>query len=92
MQNIYSDRFKIYSFYAKEEFFDDDSHSYRGRINSSFVENLVSDIEYPSKHYICGSVGLKNRVKQSLINSGQNIDNVYSETLNYLKTLKISKI
>jgi len=81
----YSERFKIYNFYSKEEFFDEDSHNYRGRIDSFFVEKLIKNIEYPSRHYICGPVGLKNTVKQSLINLGENINNVFSEEFELIK-------
>jgi ring-1,2-phenylacetyl-CoA epoxidase subunit PaaE len=85
LKKKYSERFKIYSFYSKEEFFYEDSHNYRGRIDSSFVESLVKNIEYPSRHYICGPVGLKNTVKQSLINLGENINNVFSEDFELIK-------
>jgi ring-1,2-phenylacetyl-CoA epoxidase subunit PaaE len=81
----YPERFKIYNFYSKEEFFNEDSHNYRGRIDSVFVENLISNIEYPCRHYICGPIGLKNTVKESLINLGENIDNVFSEDFELIK-------
>lgn len=85
LKEIYSDRFKIYSFYSKEEFFDEDSHNYRGRIDSVFVQNLVSDIESPSRNYICGPIGLKNTVRESLISLGENIENVFSEDFELVK-------
>ncbi|KQB41533.1 ferredoxin--NADP reductase [Flavobacterium aquidurense] len=81
----YSKRFKIYNFYSKEEFFNEDSHNYRGRIDSGFVKSLISNIEYPSRHYICGPIGLKNTVKESLINLGENINNVFSEDFELIK-------
>ncbi|OMQ09837.1 ferredoxin--NADP reductase [[Flexibacter] sp. ATCC 35103] len=85
LKTSHSERFKIYSFYSKEEFFNEDSHNYRGRIDSNFVENLIKSIEYPSKHYICGPIGLKNTVKESLINLGENINNVFSEDFELIK-------
>lgn len=85
LKNSYSERFKIYNFYSKEEFFDEDSHNFRGRIDSNFVGKLLKDIQHPTQHYICGPVGLKNTVKQSLIKLGENIENVFSEDFELVK-------
>ncbi|MBS7231935.1 ferredoxin--NADP reductase [Flavobacterium psychroterrae] len=85
LKEIYSERFKIYSFYSKEEFFDEDSHNYRGRIDSNFVQKLVSNIESPFRNYICGPVGLKNTVRESLLSLGESIENVFSEDFELVK-------
>lgn len=82
---IYPNRFKIYNFYSREEFFEEDSHNYHGRIDFNFVENLVKNISGPIQHYICGPIGLKNIVKKSLINVGQNLHNVHSEDFELIK-------
>lgn len=85
LKSIYSERFKMYSFYSKEEFFDEDSHNYRGRIHSDFVQTLIKDIKSPMQHFICGPIGLKNTVKQSLIQLGENLENVFSEDFELIK-------
>lgn len=85
LKQNYIGRFRIYSFYSKEDFFDDDSHNYRGRIDSNFVEKLLKNINCPTQHYICGPVGLKNTVKQSLIDFGEDIENVFSEDFELIK-------
>lgn len=81
----HSDRFKIYYFYSKENFFDSDSHNFKGRINSKFVNELLQKIEEPVKHYICGPIGLKNIIKESLLVHSGNLDNVFSEDFEIVK-------
>ncbi|MBF4492912.1 iron-sulfur cluster-binding domain-containing protein [Flavobacterium sp. MR2016-29] len=81
----YSDRFKIYYFYSKEEFFDDESHNFRGRINSNFVSDLVKKNIEPTRHYVCGPIGLKNIIKESLLNLSGNLDNLFSEDFEIIK-------
>ncbi|MFZ0596703.1 MAG: ferredoxin--NADP reductase [Flavobacterium sp.] len=85
LKEIYSDRFKMYNFYSKEEFFDEDSHNYHGRIDSVFVQNLISDIGSPSRNYICGPIGLKNTVRESLLSFGESIENIFSEDFELVK-------
>lgn len=85
LKEIYSENFKVFNFYSKEEFFRDDSHNYKGRINSSFVEKLVKGIEHPCKHYICGPIGLKNTVKDSLQALNGNMENIFSEDFEIVK-------
>ncbi len=85
LKMTYSDRFKVHSFYSKEEFFIEDSHNYRGRINADFVEKLLQDIKSPSQHFICGPIGLKNTIKESLTKLGQSLDNVFSEDFEIVK-------
>lgn len=46
-QNFF-ERFKIYNFYSKEEFFNDDSHNYQGRIHVDFVEKFMKNIQIPT--------------------------------------------
>ncbi|MEO8236787.1 MAG: ferredoxin--NADP reductase [Flavobacterium sp.] len=89
LKETYSERFKIYNFYSKEEFFNEDSHNYKGRIHSNFVGNLVKTIEYPTRHYICGPVTLKNTIKESLLaNGGGDISNIFSEDFELVKNPK----
>jgi len=85
LKSIYSERFKIYNFYSKEEFFNDDSHNYKGRINSSFVEKLTSNIQTPTQHFICGPIGLKNTVKGTLLNLGYPERSIFSEDFEIIK-------
>jgi len=85
LKETYSERFKIYNFYSKEEFFNEDSHNYKGRIHSGFIENLVKNIENPMRHYICGPVTLKNTLKDSLLAIDNNIDNIFSEDFELVK-------
>jgi len=85
LKETYSERFKIYSFYSKEEFFNEDSHNYKGRIHSNFVKNLVKNIEYPTRHYICGPITLKNTIKESLLANGSNNNSIFSEDFELVK-------
>jgi len=85
LKETYSERFKIYNFYSKEEFFNEDSHNYKGRIHSGFIKKLLKNIENPTKHYICGPITLKNTVKDSLLALGSNIDNILSEDFELVK-------
>ncbi|MBF7090655.1 ferredoxin--NADP reductase [Flavobacterium sp. ALJ2] len=85
LKKIYSDRFKIYNFYSKEEFFDDDSHNYKGRIHKEFVEKLMNNIQTPAQHFICGPIGLKNTVKGALLNLGHLEGTIFSEDFEIIK-------
>ncbi|MTH17501.1 ferredoxin--NADP reductase [Flavobacterium sp. LC2016-01] len=85
LRAAYSDRFKIYYFYSKEDFFDDESHNFKGRINSDFVSNLIKKIDQPTRHYICGPIGLKNTIKESLLSLIGNLDNFFSEDFEIVK-------
>lgn len=85
LKKSHSDRFKIHSFYSKEEFFVEDSHNYQGRINSNFVQKLLNEVKSPTQHFICGPIGLKNTVKDSLTILGQNLENVFSEDFELVK-------
>jgi ring-1,2-phenylacetyl-CoA epoxidase subunit PaaE len=85
LKKIYSERFKIYNFYSKEEFFDDDSHNYQGRIHASFVEKLMKNIQTPARHFICGPIGLKNTVKGALLNLGHLEGTIFSEDFEIIK-------
>jgi ring-1,2-phenylacetyl-CoA epoxidase subunit PaaE len=82
------ERFKIYNFYSKEEFFDDDSHYYQGRIHASFVEKLMNNIQTPTQHFICGPIGLKNTVKGTLLNLGYREEAIFSEDFEIIKNPK----
>ncbi|WP_433833737.1 ferredoxin--NADP reductase [Flavobacterium anhuiense] len=85
LRENYSKKFEIFNFYSKEEFFQDDSHKYLGRINSEFVEKLLKSINHPCKHYICGPIGLKTIVKDSLRAFNGDLDNVFSEDFEIVK-------
>lgn len=85
LKSIYPERFKIYYFYSKEEFFDDESHNFKGRINSDFVSDLIKKIQVPVMHYLCGPIGLKNTIKESLFNLTGNLDNLFSENFEIVK-------
>lgn len=78
-------RFKIYYFYSKEEFFDNEAHNFKGRINAIFVNDLIKKIEEPIRHYICGPIGLKNIVKESVLALSGNLDNLFSEDFEIVK-------
>ncbi|WP_029272076.1 ferredoxin--NADP reductase [Flavobacterium sp. KJJ] len=85
LKSIYSERFKIYYFYSKEEFFDNESHNFHGRINSDFVSDLIKKIEQPTRHYVCGPIGLKKTIKDSLLYLTGNLDNFFSEDFEIVK-------
>ncbi|WP_431245221.1 flavin reductase family protein [Flavobacterium sp. P21] len=81
----YPERFKVYYFYSKEVFFDDESHNFTGRINSIFVQELMQKIEHPVKHYVCGPIGLKNTIKESLLECEGHLKNLFSEDFEIVK-------
>ncbi len=82
---IYSERFRIFNFFSQEDFFDNDSHNFKGRINSNFINDLLKNAEVPLKHYICGPQGLKNTIKESLFSLFGNLNNVFSEDFEIIK-------
>lgn len=85
LKSIYAEHFKIYYFYSKEEFFDNESHNFHGRINSDFISNLIKKIVEPARHYVCGPIGLKNTIKESLLYLTGNLDNFFSEDFEIVK-------
>lgn len=85
LKSTYSVRFTIYYFYSKEEFFDFESHSFQGRINSDFVRDMIKKNEEPTRHYVCGPIGLKNTIKESLLYLTGNLDNFFSEDFEIVK-------
>lgn len=85
MKLTHSERFKIYYFYSKEDFFDDDPHNFRGRINPAFVQELLQKTERSVKHYVCGPVGLKNIIKESLLAYEGHLDNLFFEDFEIVK-------
>lgn len=85
LKSIYSERFNVYYFYSKEEFFDSESHNFHGRINSNFIGDLMRKIDQPVMHYVCGPIGLKNIIKESLLNLEGNLDNLFSEDFEIIK-------
>lgn len=62
--------FKITNFYSQVDLTTEKSNFRKGRINEDFVNYLMSQNENAknSIHYICGPNGLKNTVKNSLLN------------------------
>ncbi|MCV9931286.1 ferredoxin--NADP reductase [Flavobacterium sp. LS1R47] len=85
LKKTYSKRFKVWNFYSREEFFEENTHNHRGRIHSDFIEKLMRDVENPSKHFICGPKDLKNTVKETLLNLGFLEDNILSEEFELVK-------
>lgn len=85
LKSAYPERFSAYYFYSKEEFFNNESHHFHGRINSDFVGELIKKIEEPARHYVCGPIGLKNTIKDSLFNLTGNLDNFFSEDFEIVK-------
>ncbi|OXA92177.1 ferredoxin--NADP reductase [Flavobacterium hercynium] len=81
----YSERFRIYNFYSEEEFFEDNSYNFCGRIDLNFIENLVNHIHQPTQHFICGPIGLKSIIKEALQKIEGNLDNVFSEDFEIIK-------
>lgn len=82
---INSERFRIFNFYSQEDFFDNDSHSFHGRINLDFINDLIEKTKKPMRHFICGPIGLKNNIKESLFNLSGNLDNVFFEDFEIIK-------
>lgn len=78
-------RLKIYYFYSKEMSFDSESHNFKGRINSDFITDLVKEQDDFTQHYICGPIGLKNTIKESLFNVKGNFKNLFSEDFEIVK-------
>lgn len=85
LEATYPDRFKIYYFYSKEEFFKEDTPNYRGRINADFVASLLLNIETPVGHYICGPLVLKDMIKESLLAIDPKEHTVFSEDFELVK-------
>lgn len=85
LKSVFSQRFKIYYFYSKEEFFDKESHNFKGRINSEFISDLIEKIDEPTRHYVCGPIGLKSIIKESLEVLEGNSDNFFSEDFEIVK-------
>lgn len=85
LRSIYPERFRIFNFYSQEDFFDNDSHSFQGRINSNFVNDLIESTQRPIAHFICGPIGLKNTIKESLFNQSGNLNNVFFEDFEIIK-------
>lgn len=69
LQKEYRDVFKLTNFYSNEGTSIDEKEALKGRITSSFVSDLVTqNISCKqSIHYICGPSGLKDTVKNALI-------------------------
>lgn len=88
LREAYSNRFKIYYFYSKEEFLDEHIYNYRGRINSDFVTSLIQNIETPIQHYICGPSGFKNMIKESVFTVNPNENTIFSEEFELEKNPK----
>ncbi|MEO7975793.1 iron-sulfur cluster-binding domain-containing protein [Flavobacterium sp.] len=83
---IFPDRFKIFNFYSKEDFFDDNSHNFNGRINVEFIKDIIKKTtEEPCRHYICGPVELKKTIKESIFDFTGSLDNVFSEDFEIIK-------
>lgn len=85
LKSLYSERFKIYYFYSREDFFNEIPFNFKGRINVNFVENLIKKIDDPVKHYVCGPIGLKNTIKESLLGLKGTLDNFFSEDFEMIK-------
>jgi len=85
LRRTHSTSFNIYYFYSKEDFFDNESHNFQGRINSDFVGELIKNIEEPTRHYVCGPIGLKNTIKESLLSITGKLDNFFSEDFEIVK-------
>jgi ring-1,2-phenylacetyl-CoA epoxidase subunit PaaE len=79
------ERFKIYNFYSKEEFFVNDSHNYKGRIHAGFVEKLMKNIQTPAQHFICGPIGLKNTIREVLLDMEYSDKTIFSEDFELIK-------
>ncbi len=85
LKSVHYERFKIYYFYSKEDFFDKESHNFKGRIDSGFVQEFMQKIKDPAKHYVCGPVGLKNTIKESLLLYQGHLNNLFSEDFEIVK-------
>lgn len=81
----FGDRLKIWNFFSKEEFFEEDLYNKKGRIDRKFIEDLMRNVQTSNVHYICGPVELKNTVKNALLDLGYNEDNIFSEDFELIK-------
>lgn len=85
LKSIYKDRFRIYYFFSREDFFDNEPYNLKGRITYNFVIDLLKKIDKSSRHYVCGPAELKNIIKNSLLDFFGNIDNLFSEDFEIVK-------
>lgn len=80
LQQSYPSNFKLTHFFSKEDALDE-KDGFKGRISSSFVLDLVSKNRNYKKslHYICGPSGLKEKVKNALIDLSIPLVSIFSE-------------
>jgi ring-1,2-phenylacetyl-CoA epoxidase subunit PaaE len=80
LQLVYQSNFKSYNFYSQEEVLDE-NESFKGRISSCFVSDLVSqNINFKETlHYICGPSGLKETVRNALIDLSIPLSSIFFE-------------
>ncbi|MFD3408615.1 iron-sulfur cluster-binding domain-containing protein [Aquirufa sp. HETE-83D] len=85
LQKKYKSEFNVTLFFSQELSLDEKDGFY-GRISSSFVSDLVSNNSEgeESQHYICGPKGLKEAVKNSLLELSISESAIYSEEFQIL--------
>jgi ring-1,2-phenylacetyl-CoA epoxidase subunit PaaE len=81
LEKKYSVNFKVTNFYSEIDIEIENVSINKGRINSTFVETLIStdNIYKDSIHYICGPSGLKNIIKSVLIDFEIPSNSIYIE-------------
>lgn len=80
LQEKHKSNFKLTNFYSQEDTIDE-KEGFKGRISSSFVSDLLSkNINCKeSLHFICGPSGLKETVKNALINLSVPLSSILTE-------------
>ncbi|MDB4926313.1 iron-sulfur cluster-binding domain-containing protein [Mucilaginibacter sp.] len=78
----YVNQFSLRLFCTEEEKLD----AKYGRINADDVAKVFEDIKDKKKtiHYICGPIGLKETVKNELLNQGLTRDQIFSEDFEHI--------
>jgi ring-1,2-phenylacetyl-CoA epoxidase subunit PaaE len=80
LQETYKSNFKLYNFFSQEKVLDE-KEGFVGRISSCFVLDLVSQNTKCKEtlHYICGPSGLKETVKNALIELSIPLSSIFLE-------------
>lgn len=85
----FSTRLKIWYFYTQQTLSDSNFYIIEGRINKEFAANIIRDnLLFEATHYICGPAGLKNSVKEALLDFAVLPQRIYSEDFDLVRDPK----
>lgn len=81
--------FSFTHFHTQTEMNEEHDSVKKGRIRKDFILDLVQQSEIAkTRHYICGPIGLKNKIKESLIDLKYPLGNVFSEDFELVRDPK----